>query len=142
MNAGRDLDALIAEKVMGLSVNEHGEIGEDSCGRPVCQTCKSIGYWGGAPMFGDEKCILPYSTDIKAAWGVVEKLTKWDEKEVPLYWFKCNYENNECWDIGFCRVEGHEDYSLDGWCWVTVQHFHEIPLAICLAALKAVGVEP
>jgi hypothetical protein len=48
MNAGRELDALVAEKIMGIDLH-------DSAGRPI-------------PF------LMEYSTDIWTAWKVVEKM--------------------------------------------------------------------
>jgi len=56
MEAGRKLDALVAEKVMGLS----GPFDVCDCGWPGNHIGKTL--------------IPPYSTSISAAWEVVEKL--------------------------------------------------------------------
>lgn len=137
LKAGRELDALIAEKVMGWRKALDAPV-DAHLRWPEPIQAGWLWYNPDRSPCPFEYTIPNYSTDIKDAWQVVEKLTAWDARQVPLYWFKLNYDNNECWDVGFCRVEGHEDYSLDGWHWHTVQHFSEVPLAICLAALKAV----
>jgi hypothetical protein len=100
---GRELDALVAEKVLGW---------------PAARDAKAIGeagYWTA----GDERFIhgLPaFSTDIAAAWEVVEKLIASDE------WpeFSLEYEATLKWSVGDC-------YGATA------------PHAICLAALKAMG---
>ncbi len=89
MKAGRELDALIAEKVMG---------------------------W-------DSRCIpKPYSRDIGYAWQVVEKVLS--------------------------DVKGHVDLSIEpdgvnciisGYTFDAGETADTAPLAICQAALKAVG---
>lgn len=111
MKPGRELDALVAEKVMGQTadVRERWR-GNCLCGRSeTCAVCS----WP-----------LSYSTDIAAAWEVVEKLDL-----LALYslegcegeWTVRKYYNNDEWD---------EWDDTDG---VSAPH------AICLAALKAVG---
>lgn len=94
----REIDALVADHVMGLS-----------------------GPWGATFLGG--KPLPHYSTDIAAAWEVVEK-------------------------VGDIKLEGYR--CVDGcfrWC-VTTFDLDDIeiradtaPMAICLAALKAKGVE-
>lgn len=74
MNPGRYLDALVAEKVMGLKLkNPQPEskwwkgrfyLEMDSKGADV--KVDSLGYW--------HELVPEYSTDIAAAWKVVEKL--------------------------------------------------------------------
>ncbi len=102
MNAGRELDALIAEKVMGRAFDAefHRECAEDNL----------------------ETELRNYSTDIAAAWEVVEKLRSEG----------CRYSITDC---------PHEKRP-------TVQltlktgaacgaYAPTVPHAICLAALKA-----
>lgn len=55
MQVGRELDSLVAEKVMGLKI--YSRIGHNYLGKD-----------------GFYKIIREYSTDISAAWEVVEKL--------------------------------------------------------------------
>ena len=101
MQAGRELDALVAEKVMGWTAIK-GDLGSMPDGRIYVE-------------------VPYYSTAIAAAWGVVEKC----KYEV---WIRCLH--------GSCEVRvvdcGHEITRVDA---------DTAPLAICLAALKAVGYE-
>jgi hypothetical protein len=106
VKAGRELDALVAEKVMGL--------------QPLRREVP--------PDPGAFLDLPHYSTDIAAAWEVVEKLTGRRDK-----------------DIGFALTVnpgtiGTSFSALDG-----TEHWHvnasTAPLAICLAALKVVGVD-
>lgn len=113
MNAGRELDALIAEKVMGLQV--------DALGYVVTQRGKVEGE-------------LPfYSTDIAAAWEVVERTGLQIEIQSPGA--PCNgdeYENDsDNWRVE-CRLKSSDRSSF--------AEATTAPLAICLAALKAVGI--
>jgi hypothetical protein len=125
VNPGRELDQLIAEKVMGLRVFSQGK----SHDGPVYSPDR---------MFGEEP-IPQYSTDIKAAWEVVEEVTKklnWNcgdrEKYLPvIHRSRITIESN--WRCGWT------DSYLD--CSEFEAESESVPHAICLAALKAVGDE-
>ena len=101
MQAGRELDALVSEKVMGI---------------------KWPGvFWDGDPdsHFFNRRA---YSTDIAAAWQVVEKL-----KERGFgFWLTAS---GDCWfeDSNGWRITSKADGS------------NSVPLAICRAALEAVA---
>jgi hypothetical protein len=74
MPAGKDLDILIAEEVMGLCAHDWKLIPhEDDDG--VCRICQKchLEFWGLCPpIYG---CHYgSYSTDISAAWEVLEKM--------------------------------------------------------------------
>ena len=134
MNAGRELDALVAEKVMGFHWVDEWQ------GQPGPYLVSPHGYlagWrrddGGITAHLDgvtPDVVLPnYSTDIAAAWEVVENLA----------------------DRGW-KVDVQNRYYP---CWAVHVHFPvpdyrnvfetsellvgAVPFAICLAALKAVG---
>lgn len=125
MQPGRELDALVAEKVMGWRKISHpypySDLtwinSEGATARP-----------GGIPQ---------YSTDIAAAWVVVEHLknslngNEWTG-EFNLFFNGCEYE---CW-WSFSRKteEGLYETSKEAGVAETAPH------AICLAALGAVGV--
>lgn len=135
MKAGRELDALIAEKVMGTPKYWS-----------VWFACSHYGNFNGldqAQVYaekiqGDFKAhVLPYSdepnysTSIAAAWEVVNHLLchGWDEK----HFFQLHYDNVDLWDASF-----YKESSSDGGgpeVWGTAD---SPALAICLAALKAV----
>lgn len=111
LKAGRELDAKIAELVMGHKIVP----GPDELGIKVNITeCKRIPH---------------YSTDIAEAWGVVERLYQIGY-DVSLESFKsieykCNYR------VVFAKIDNQE---------ISYMAFAEsAPLAIVLAALKAVG---
>ena len=106
--AGRDLDALIAEKVMKLQVIRFS-------GNPlVYATTKSD---------EDGKYLPCYSTAIADAWTVVEKLGKAFEVHYREGAFSCLIEEGD-------EVTAH---------YIAEATAETAPLAICLAALKAVG---
>lgn len=106
MKPGRELDALVAEKVMGWKSVEHRF--EDPFHR-----------WDGiAPEHGSHRFTVPdFSTDIAAAWEVVEKLNDLIlERDVTAEGTRYNVV-----------IDGIETWA------------ETAPHAICLAALKAVG---
>ena len=119
MPAGREMDALIAEKVMGWRVHLRntawwvlaGLENESSCGPIKAMTCGSDRW---SP-----------STDIVAAWKVLMKLQAMGYK----------------WTLGSSRAKTiailmrHD--NKDG---IISADTDTAPLAICRAALKALGV--
>ena len=121
MKAGFKLDALVAEKVLGLGVDWR---------------CCEDGHWTTLPP--------AYSTDIVAAWPIAEKL---GIALIPLHKGP-TVADGVCWEaVGRCTI-GHY-YAGDGCCVseVSLSPKNDViataetaPLAICLAALKTVGV--
>lgn len=100
MKPGRELDALVHERVMGMS--------------EFAQFSREI--WAQ----GDETSLPHYSTDIKAAWDVVIHL--------------------QGMSFGVMRLAGLNSYQAmcgqeHGWI-----DGESVPHAICLAALKAIGI--
>jgi Phage ABA sandwich domain len=117
--AGPELDALVAEKVMGCKTYLYGR-----CPNPFLR----CGCENQAHEIQDE-CnvgLKQYSTDIAAAWEVVEKL-----KNAWCFSLLYHQDNLE-WNAEF---EKHTDP------WNVVKHFADAdaaPLGICRAALQAV----
>ncbi len=116
MTAGRELDALVCELVMGW--RREPQWGLTTMGKPnkpspegTCSVTSEV--------------VPHYSTDIAAAWEVVEKLCELDE---------------------FCLITYFgSGGKVDGWvCELMSDYKHDrmkaltAPLAICRAALKAV----
>lgn len=100
----RKLDSLVAEHVMGFN-----NIGKRDI--PGSETYQ---------MFEYQK----YSTDIAAAWDVVEKLRLdaiWLQIKPNIFGFKI-----DCCPVPGVKIETAADNA---------------PLAICLAALKAKGID-
>lgn len=109
MKPGRDLDALVNEKIfriISLKVRE---------GNPA----------GMKPGWPDN--IPHYSTDISAAWGVVENMCIVDVAQVR----KIN-ENGKEEVFYSCKI-------VTEMCKVFKEYGNTAPHAICLAALRAVG---
>ena len=108
MRAGRELDALVAEKVMGLAA--------------------------------------PYSTDIAAAWLVVEhmhaRLDPAAQGAHQLLTLMCVGHYRDCWAASFdfeLTDDWHEADRIGAYPFAA--RAETAPLAICLAALRTVGVE-
>lgn len=105
MPAGRELDALVAEQVLGKKVELYR-----LCPVPYHR-------------FKDTEQGIPYySTDIAAAWEVVEKVQRINGR------FRVDI-------VGPCQ--GSDEYSV-GFL-PMLSGYGTAPLAICRAALKAVG---
>jgi hypothetical protein len=136
MRAGPELDALVAEKVMGLVPCSDwipGNLG--SAGGPVvrsqcthafrtCYPTITNGPAGGCPK---------YSTLIALAWQVIERLadighTKWEvARDADGYTAMFSRPRPGC---------THSEAESSCGCWEWVQREGETaPLAICLAAL-------
>ena len=115
--AGRELDALIAEKVFG---SPKPTVAFDNV-----HICSPDGVWAWIATKADGsdfdwRPLLPYSRDIAAAWEVVEKM------------------RNYCFTIGNLP-SGYWNASFHGTVDVVGSDTAETaPLAICRAALKAV----
>ena len=114
MMDNREIDLLVARKVMGWIEVEKGEFtGFDFVGkRPLINDTHSR----------DSFLIPHYSTDISAAWQVAGKLI--EIRFYPVIWVK----------PGIVQLYCHNEVC-------TIEEKGTIPLAICLAALKAVGVD-
>jgi len=130
MKAGRELDALVAEKVMGMEPTEDPWIFRWRYPEPT-RGMKIV--YIDAPDPSRAWNLFQPSADIKAAWEIVEKLKSEglrliltptaDGYEAGFLWFKPEQEFT-CWTA-----------ACDG------QYCKSAPHAICLAALKAKGVE-
>lgn len=107
LEAGRELDALVAERVFGAVVD-----GERSSIDPDSADC-----WRETPHF---------STDISAAWEVVEMVyAKWNGRVRATIL----RDDGGC----YCKF-----VALTGHGIVGSAHADTAPLAICLAALESV----
>ena len=120
MNPGRELDALIAEKVMGLKNIRY--IKDWSFLEPDLASDLTEDHVNAKARGADAVVVPFYSTDIGAAWEVVDKF-----KEYQL--LKIYYPSQEqtLYVVSFKR--GCERSA------------ETAPHAICLAALKAVEIK-
>lgn len=112
MKPGRELDLLIADKVMGIKFED--------C-KPVAIGFKDNDFKG-----------LHYSTDISAAWEVVEKVQSIGRN---LEMFHRVLPHGKCYVAGF-PAQGEQAGLYAAKIQETASH------AICMAALKAVGYNP
>jgi len=106
IEAGRKLDGLVGQEVMGVKVE--------------------YPFGSRYPYYlreGKWDTVAPYSTDIKAAWEVVEKLRG---HEFRMH----NEYHDEKWH-GYCGIEQPEDLG-EGYFSATAEY---LPEAICKAAL-------
>ena len=131
--AGPEMNALVAEYVMGQTDFDHPgffwnegttEDGKDGWDGFNCPRC-------GAPKGDTGKCVKHYSTDISAAWEVIEKLKQLGFLIIRLatgdilgnFWqFQCADKWREI------SRDGDKDYFANA---------PTAPLAICQAALLA-----
>lgn len=135
--AGRELDALVAERVMGwesitdeLEIAKREGVPEDVDSKRWHR--KQVWFKGNERMACEECGTLPgYSTSIAAAWEVVNHLLchGWDEK----HFFQLHYDNVDLWDASFYKESSSDGGGPEGWGTADSP-----ALAICLAALKAV----
>ena len=126
MKAGRELDALIAEKVMGFCLHTLGGTHDLTHAESECRRCEK--------MIPDEEFFKHKdwspSTRIADAWLVVEKLEKHDDVVLFSITRKSEITDELQWFAKFRKVLGNQhDYIVRA---------ATAPLAICLAALKAV----
>lgn len=114
----RDIDRLVAEHIFGWV--DFWSNGDCVMGYPPSEQKLGIGY--------DERHNVPnYSTDILHAWMVVDKMRKVSD---GLYGFELedgNEEEYQCCFYGMARSYTAESQTA--------------PLAICISALKTVGIE-
>lgn len=132
LQAGRELDALVAEEVMGWIRTT----GIDMSGTKEYDPKRIITGWtfavhlenqDTAVYFLDEH-IPHYSTDITAAWEV------WTKLPYPKQLFQLAQNEYTCF-CGGDMTPGGVDYE-----WTATAE--TAPHAICLAALEAIGATP
>jgi hypothetical protein len=122
MQAGRNTDALIAEMVM-----RYLNVGRRTLGN------------AGTMLFyekdGDEFRLVPkFSTDIAAAWEVIERIREIDEYWCPyIHWDDDDGEGNPMWVVSF-NYFGEDESQFK----VAEAQDKSAPVAICRAALLAV----
>lgn len=127
----RALDARVHREVMGHTIPE-------VC--PLCNgTGKGEGHGAGLTCWAcsvGTPVVPAYSSDIAAAWLVVEKLS--DEEYVKVRCEQSHYRGN------YCSIVAADKSQQSADCLVKQDVFGEagetMPVAICLAALRAVQV--
>ncbi len=108
LEAGRDLDALVAEKVMGMQVK---------------------GTSSGTSRFGIWTHLQHYSTSIEAAFEIIEHMKDDDEYEPEVFRFAGpEYDGRWHGGIFWC----HHDGDIEMVNWMAAPTF---PLLVCRLAL-------
>lgn len=120
MNPGREMDLLVAEKVMNLKI-------QDKCDRSTLWDAKNQRLVG---MLQDE--IPHYSSDIAAAWEVVEKLRPHCFR-ITVF---SDSESSPTIQI-VSGIKGDPYFSAE--VYGPIDGCRTVPHGICLAALRAVG---
>jgi hypothetical protein len=128
MTAGRELDALVAEKVFGHKIT--WEDSQEDDGKDDAYVLNPDG-----ETYKWSNFVPHYSTDIAAAFEVVNVVTAGQSLSLQI-----NYDESD----GEVRVEFRgqgvfPDGREEGGCHKEVGGLKYLPHAICLAALKAVG---
>lgn len=124
MKAGNDLDCLIAEKIFEWKlVSEEVESGMPH--HELYRTPSGRGFY--------HYQVPKFSSEIDAAWRVVEKFRRGFEGKASAY-IEVVVTDLPDYQDTYCKIVAPDRKEVVMWA-------HEAPLAICLAALKAVGVE-
>ena len=119
----RELDTLVAEKVMGVDLSPVEHKAWDGRLSFVPGAIAWCTDWTESPE------PEPFSTSIEAAWEVVEKLT--------MHSIQIRINKHDASDITWWEVYIHRDFTGEEYR----AYADTASRAICLAALKAVGVE-
>lgn len=113
MKPGPELDSLIAKRVMNIPPDYACTPGFIDTGKDWVQEWDNL---------------KPYSTDIAVAWLVVEKMISDDNEFELTTYFPCTQL------VFWCRFSADMNFDHIG-------EADTAPHAICLAALKAKGIE-
>lgn len=134
MKPGPELDALIAEKVMGISQeNPHSDC--ICCTERVAPRCPRCSW-----EIRNARATHEYSTKIGPAWEVVEKMAS-ESFYLRTEDHRIDSEGNESAGYWYCNfVESTYQVDEYGDADNEIKSL-EAPHAICLAALKAKGVD-
>ena len=133
MKAGRELDAKIAEKVMGWKIytptNGYGDAFTleyySQPGEDIKIALAEVQKWA----IGKLRAVSKWnpSTNIAHAWEVVEKL----KEDHPRWYFELHWRHDAKYRFQITEMHVGYNNTLIDWG-------ETAPLAICLAALKAV----
>lgn len=130
MTAGRECDALVAEKVMGYTLSE--------LSLPAYPKYKLFDIESGE-FSGYVKEVPHYSTDIADAWEVVERMPI--PFKLEKCWEKAYQIGPEGWSACWCTDADCEGCNENSRCTNGDDVWAETaPLAICRCALKVAGV--
>ena len=130
MPAGREMDALVAEKVMGYTLSE--------LSLPAYPKYKLFDIESGE-FSGYVKEVPHYSTDIADAWEVVKRMPI--PFKLEKCWEKAYQIGPEGWSACWCTDADCEGCNENSRCTNGDDVWAETaPLAICRYALKVAGV--
>ena len=130
MTAGRECDALVAEKVMGYTLSE--------LSLPAYPKYKLFDIESGE-FSGYVKEVPHYSTDIADAWEVVKRMPI--PFKLEKCWEKAYQIGPEGWSACWCTDADCEGCNENSRCTNGDDAWAETaPLAICRYALKVAGV--
>lgn len=133
----RRIDALVAEHVMGWTP-KHYEGGELSAfifgdGPSKPNTGKRWIVWRSSPALEASQMFNP-SEDIAAAWEVLEAMSHWHPR--------LSYcDTTMVWSLEWTKPRRDDLPRSSLVTTVDEPGFDKLPLVICLAALKAKGIE-
>ena len=131
MTAGRECDALVAEKVMGYTLSE--------LSLPAYPKYKLFDIESGE-FSGYVKEVPHYSTDIADAWEVVKRMPI--PFKLEKCWEKAYQIGPEGWSACWCTDADCEGCNENSRCTNGDDAWAETaPLAICRCALKVAGVK-
>ena len=130
MPAGREMDALLAEKIMGYTLSE--------LSLPAYPKYKLFDIESGE-FSGYVKEVPHYSTDIADAWEVVKRMPI--PFKLEKCWEKAYQIGPEGWSACWCTDADCEGCNENSRCTNGDDAWAETaPLAICRYALKVAGV--
>ena len=131
MPAGREMDVLIAENIMGYTLSE--------LSLPACPKYKLFDIESGE-FSGYVKEVPHYSTDIADAWEVVKRMPI--PFKLEKCWEKAYQIGPEGWSAYWCTDADCEGCNENSRCTNGDDAWAETaPLAICRYALKVAGVK-
>lgn len=143
-DAGPELDLQVMSSVFGRRILTYEEMRDEAVRvwdtQPRCVHFNSLGGFNGARIAGGVVCaqFAPrYSTDIAAAWTILEPLERGSPRryaEVTRRGYHTREGVVDGWSCQFRDID-------EPWNWAYVEA-QTAPLAICLAALKAVSSPP
>lgn len=142
MKAGRELDALVAEKVMGIVMPAPWPADAPKL-NPIDPLHRAIAFARTNAVL-DAQDPKHYSTNIAAAWDVVEKMCPVGINEsgfCPQFELTTNKGCERSWTAQFYDRFGNAWWAKNKEGEIHFGHGETAPLAICLAALAACGVK-
>ena len=135
--AGRELDARVAERVLGYEWRRGTRRGEPPIKWLLSPEQREYFTFGNDAPQGDEHVAGDYdrhvprlSTDIAAAFLVVEKM----RADGWRFSLDDSGSDGQTWEAWFCR-----DWSGESWAVAVYEERATMEHAICLAALQAVA---